>query len=152
MDSLPPATAPTPEGGSPIIQERDLPAPPPVAGNDGRPFQIWGRTHPLNNQTSYQSNDAVSYGDNESLFGGWEDGELGTASSIYDLIQDDDGYVLSDSILSGTNENPTIVCTSECTKTLSRSDSVILAKYASSCMGIHCTICKGSSSQLRNPE
>ena len=123
-----------------------------MAGNDGHPFQIWGRTHPLNNQTSYQSNDAVSYGDNESLFGGWEDGELGTASGIYDLINDGDGYVLSDSTLHCTNENPTTVCASECTKTLSRSDSVILAKYASSCMGIHCTICKGLSSQLRNPE
>jgi hypothetical protein len=80
------------------------------------------------------------------------DAELGTASGIYDLIQDDDGYVLSDSTLSSTNGNPTTVCTSKCTKTLSRSDSVILAKYTSSCTGIHCTICKGSSSQLRNPE
>ena len=70
MDSPPPATAPTPEGGSPIIPERDLPAPPPVAGNDGHPFQIWGHIHPLNNQTGNQCDDAVSYGDNESLFGG----------------------------------------------------------------------------------
>ena len=80
------------------------------------------------------------------------DGELGTALVIYDLIDNGDGYVLSDSTLHCTNENPTTVCASERTKTLSRSDSVILAKYASSCMGIHCTICKGSSSQLRNPE
>ena len=116
MDSPPPATAPTPEGGSPIIQERDLPAPPPVAGNDGRPFQIWGRTHPLNNQTSYQSDDAVLYGDNESLFGGWEDGELGLASGIYNLIDIGDGYVLSDSTLHCTNENPTTVCAPEHTK------------------------------------
>ena len=80
------------------------------------------------------------------------DGEPGTAFSIYNLIDDGDGYVLSDSTLHCTNENPTTVCASECTKTLSRLDSVILAKYASSCTGIHCTICKGSSSQLRNPE
>ena len=152
LDSLPPATAPTPEGGSLIIPERDLPTPPPVDGNDGCLFQIWGCIHLLHNQTGNQSDDAVSYGDNESLFGGWEDGEPGTASGIYDLIDNGDGYVLSDSTLHCTNENPTTGCTSECTKTLSRSDSVILAKDASSCTGIHCTICKGSSSQFRNPE
>jgi hypothetical protein len=70
MDSPPPATAPSPEGGSPIIPERDLPTPPPVAGNNGCPFQIWGHIHLLNDQTSHQSDDAVSYRDNESLFGG----------------------------------------------------------------------------------
>ena len=87
-----------------------------------------------------------------SLFGDYIDAEPGTASGIYDFIDDGDGYILSDSTLHCTNENPTTVCISECTKTLSRSDSIILAKYASSCMGIHCMICKGSSSQLRNPE
>ena len=107
---------------------------------------------PLNEPSSYHSNNAVSYGDNESLFEGWVDGEPGTASGIYNLIDNGDGYILSDFTLHCTNENPTTVCASECTKTLSRSDSVILAKYASSCIGIHCTICKGSSSQLRNPE
>ena len=40
MDSLPPTMAPTPEGGSPMIPERYLPSPLPVAGNEGRPFQI----------------------------------------------------------------------------------------------------------------
>ena len=72
--------------------------------------------------------------------------EPGTASSIYDLIHNGDGYVLSDSTLHCTDENPTTVCASECTKTLSRLDSVILAKYVSSCMGVHCTICKGLGS------
>ena len=33
----------------------------------------------LNEPSGYQSDDAVSYGDNESLFGGWVDGEPGTA-------------------------------------------------------------------------
>jgi hypothetical protein len=107
---------------------------------------------PLHEPSGYHSDDAVSYGDNESLFGGWVDGEPGTASSIYDLIDDGDGYILSDSTLQCTNENPTTVCTSEYTKTLSRSDSVILTKYASSCTDIHYTICKGLCSQLRNPE
>ena len=49
MDSPPPSTAPTSEGGSPIIPERYLPPPPPVAGNGGRPFLINGPDHPLNN-------------------------------------------------------------------------------------------------------
>ena len=207
MDSPPPTIAPTPEGGSPIISKRYLLSPPPVAGNEGCPFQIRNRPNcspspplnplrilignfspgasgfppphpiqfcpdpgyqpigsqpqqspgilgawPLNEPSGYHSDDAVSYEDNESLFEGWVDGEPGTASGIYDLIQDDDGYILSDSTLSSTNENPTTVCASKHTKTLSRSDSVILAKYASSCTDIHCTICKGLSSQLRNPE
>ena len=88
----------------------------------------------LNEPSSYHSDDAVAYGDNESLFGGRVDGELGTSLGIYDLIDDGDGYILSDSTLNCTNGNPTTVCASERTKTLSRSDSVILAKYASSCM------------------
>ena len=180
MDCPPPTTAPTLEGGSPIIPKRYPPSPPPMAGNEGHLFQIKIRNfgpgvirfppphplqfcpdpgyQPIGSQTpdpglrGYPSNDAVSYGDNKSLFRDYNDVEPGTASGIYDLINNDDGYILSDSTLPCTDENPTIVCASECTKTLSRSNSVILAKYASSCTGIHCTICKGSGSQLRNPE
>ena len=125
LDSLPPTTAPTSEGGSPIIPERYLPSPPPMAENEGCPFQIRNRPNrspsplpnplwilltkigpgasefppphpmqfcpdpgyqpiggqpmessgipearPLNEPSGYHSDDAVSYGDNESLFGG----------------------------------------------------------------------------------
>ena len=73
FDSLPPTMAPTPEGGSPIIPERYLPSPPPVEGNGGCPFLIMGPVHPLNDRTGHQSDDAVSYGDNESLFGDYID-------------------------------------------------------------------------------
>ena len=38
------------------------------------------------------------------------------------------------------------------TRTASISDSVLLSKYLSPCPGSHCTVCKGSGSNLVNPE
>ena len=38
------------------------------------------------------------------------------------------------------------------TRTASVSDSVLLSKYLSPCPSSHCTVCKGSGSNLVNPE
>jgi len=47
---------------------------------------------------------------------------------------------------------PKTVCASKCNRTFSKSNSEILHKYLSICLGSHCTVCKGLGSNLRNPE
>ena len=155
MDDVPPSVAPTPECCSPAPQEKHFSALPiDRAGNGGCPFlgfchapMALGMDVP---PRTYTEEDCISWGDSGSLFG---DDEPGSASGIYNLIQDDDWYVLNDSTLPHTDMiTPKTVCTSEHTRTLSRSDSEILSKYLSTCPGSHCIVCKGSGSNLRNPE
>src|SRR6266850_2456289 len=155
MDKMPPSVASTPERCSPAPQERPTSAPPiDRAGNGGHPFSGFCRT-PMVLGTNvpprtYTEEDCISWGDSGSLFG---DDEPGSVSGIYDLIQDDDWYVFNDSALSYTDMiAPKTACASKRNGTLSESDSVILHKYSSTCPGSHCTVCKGSGSNLRNPE
>jgi hypothetical protein len=92
--------------------------------------------------------------DEGSLFGdgGYDNAEPGSASGIYDLIDFDDWYVYSDSSSSCTNGMTKTVCTSRHSQIVSKEDSVLLSNYLSTCSSSHCTICKGSGSNLRNPE
>ena len=97
------------------------------------------------------NSDTISLdGDYCSLFGDGQ--EPGSASGIYDLIQDDDGYVPSDSLWSHTNDQAFLVSHLTMTRTASISDSVLLSKYLSPCPSSHCIVCKGSGSNLVNPE
>ena len=92
--------------------------------------------------------------DDGSLFGdgGYDDVEPGSALGIYNLVDFDDWYVYSDSSSSRTNGTTKTVCDSRCSQIVSKEDSVLLSNYLSTCSGSHCTICKGSGSNLRNPE
>jgi hypothetical protein len=92
--------------------------------------------------------------DNGSLFGdgGYDNVEPGSASGIYDLVNFDDWYVYSDSSSSCTNGITKTVCASRHSQIVSKEDSVLLSNYLSTCSGSHCMICKGSGSNLRNPE
>jgi hypothetical protein len=135
---------------------------PPVAGNQGRPFRSFMaiRTNLTAEQAWQQSEqpqllieDRVDW-DDGSLFGdgGYDDAEPGSASGIYNLVDFDDWYVYSDSSSSCTNGMTKTVCASRCSQIVSKEDSVLLSNYLSTCSGSHCTICKGSGSNLRNPE
>jgi hypothetical protein len=162
MDLKPPSVAPTPERQMmPPPTPRRSPAP-PIAGNGGRPFrsfmavgtnltaeQAWQRSE----QPQLPIEDRVDW-DDGSLFGdgGYDDAEPGSASGIYDLVDFDDWYVYSDSSLSRTNGITKTVCASRRSQIVSKEDSVLLSNYLSTCSGSHCTICKGSGSNLRNPE
>ena len=132
MDDMPPSVAPTPERWSPAPQERPTFTPPiDRAGNGGHPFSGFccapmaiGTNVP---HRTYTEEDCISWGDSSSLFG---NDEPGSASGIYDLIQDDDWYVFNDSALSHTDMiAPKTACASKRNRTLSKLDSVILNKY-----------------------
>jgi hypothetical protein len=164
MDLEPPSVAPTPEHQMmppPTPPNRRSPAP-PVAGNEGCPFwsfmaigtnltakQAWQRSE----QPQLLIEDRVDW-DDGSLFGdgGYDDAEPGSALGIYDLVDFDDWYVYSDSTSSHTNGMTKTVCASRRSQIVSKEDSVLLSNYLSTCSGSHCTICKGSGSNLRNPE
>jgi hypothetical protein len=164
MDLEPPSVAPTPERQMtppPTLPNRRSPAP-PVAGNEGRPFQsfmaigtnltakqAWQRSE----QSQLPIKDRVDW-DDGSLFGdgGYDNAEPGSALGIYDLIDFNDWYVYSDSSSSHTDGMTKTVCTSRRSQIVSKEDSVLLSNYLSTCSGSHCTICKGSGSNLRNPE
>jgi len=132
MDEMPPSVVPTPECWSPAPQKRPTSALPiDRAGNGGHPFSSFHHT-PMVLGTNvpprtYTEEDCISWGDSSSLFG---NDEPGSASGIYDLIQDDNWYVFNDSTLSYTDMiAPKTACASKRNRTLSKLDSVILNKY-----------------------
>jgi hypothetical protein len=146
---------------SPTPPNRCSPAP-PVAGNEGCPFCSFMMigTNLTAEQAQQQSEqpqlpieDRVDW-DDGSLFGdgGYDKAEPGSASGIYNLVDFDDWYVYSDSSSSHTNGMTKTVCTSRRSQIVSKEDSVLLSNYLSTCSSSHCTICKGSGSNLRNPE
>jgi hypothetical protein len=164
MDLEPPSVALTPERQMtppPTPPHRRSPAP-PVVGNEGCPF--WSFMVIGTNLTAKQARqrseqpqlpieDRVDW-DDGSLFedGGYDNEELGSALGIYDLVDFDDWYVYSDSSLACTNGMTKTVCASRRSQIVSKEDSVLLSNYLSTCSGSHCTICKGSGSNLRNLE
>jgi hypothetical protein len=164
MDLEPPSVALTPERQMtppPTLPNRCSPAP-PIAGNEGCPF--WSFMAISTNLTAEQARqrseqpqlpikDRVDW-DDGSLFGdgGYDNAEPGSASGIYDLIDFNDWFVYSDSLSSRTNGMTKTVCASRCSQIVSKEDSLLLSNYLSTCSSSHCTICKGSGSNLRNPE
>jgi gag-polypeptide of LTR copia-type len=164
MDLEPPSVAPTPERQMtppPTPPIRRSPAP-PVTGNGGHPFRSFmaigtnltaEQARQRSEQPQLPIEDRVDW-DDGSLFGdgGYDDAEPGSASGIYDLVDCDEWYVYSDSSSACTNGITKTVCASRRSQIVSKEDSVLLSNYLSTCSGSHCTICKGSGSNLRNPE
>jgi hypothetical protein len=164
MDLEPPSVASTPEHQitpPPTPPNRRSPVP-PIASNEGCPFRSFmaistdltaGQAWQRSEQPQLPIEDRVDW-DDGSLFGdeGYDDAEPGSASGIYDLVDFDDWYVFSDSSSACTNGMTKTVCASRRSQIVSKEDSVLLSNYLSTCSGSHCTICKGSGSNLRNPE
>jgi hypothetical protein len=164
MDLEPPSVAPTPEHQMtppPTPPNRCSPVP-PVARNEGCPFRSFmvigtnltaKQARQLLEQPQLPIEDRVDW-DDGSLFGdgGYDDAEPGSALGIYDLVDFNDWYVYLDSSSSHTNGMTKTVCTSRRSQIVSKEDSVLLSNYLSTCSSSHCTICKGSGSNLRNPE
>jgi hypothetical protein len=164
IDLEPLSVAPTPEHQMtppPTLPNRCSPAS-PITGNEGCPFRSFmvigtnltaEQARQRSEQPQLPIKDRVDW-DDWSLFGeeGYDNVEPGSALGIYDLVDFDDWYVYSDSSLSRTNGMTKTVCASRHSQIVSKEDSVLLSNYLSTCSSSHCMICKGSGSNLRNPE